>query len=435
VALAVEILRADAISYEQRRAVCLKIAAKFSWPEVAAATLRAYRRALGSDGDVVVFTHPFGLQSPSGGARIMRALLQASPFPFISVTTSPERPPPTNIGREVHLPLRPNFGRLERTRFAKFTAALAPFFADRFARKLEALCRQNRAGAIHAIAHGGMDFYTASLVAKKLGVPFFLQVHDDFIFTGLQVRNNPAAHSALRDAWTEAAARFVICSALGEEYCRRYGKRDYVVITDGVENIAVQPRQRTAGNLNVYFMGLFHLDYEPNLKLLLRTLAELKKDAGKVYLTLRCGGVRSSSIAGYEGFVSVLPFASEAVVESDMKQADLLYLPLPFEKNYELFARFSLSTKMVTYLGSGVPILYHGPSEAAVRDLLKAHNAALLCTRPGLEDLLTILRQYVRDPELGADLARNALALARSDFMLREIRTRFWNPISNQLAN
>ena len=435
-ALAAEVVSSDAISYELRRKQCLTIAGQFSWPKVADATLRAYRRALDTTG-AIIFTQPFGLCSPNGGARIMRALLQESAFRFVSVATSPERPPPTNIGRELHVPLRPSFGRIDRTRLAKLAIAVSPLFASHFSRKLEAVCRQNGAFAIHSIAHGGLDFYTGFRVAKKLNVPFFLQVHDDFIFSARGVRNQAAAHSALAEAWKEAAERFVICRALGQEYCRRYGERDYVVITDGSQNIAAAPRPRLAGNLNVYFMGLFHLEYEPNLKLLVSALADLQKEGhgDRVSITLRCGGIRPQSVAGCESFVRVLPFASEAAIESEIRQADLLYLPLPFESKYELFVRFSLSTKLVTYLASGVPILYHGPPEAAVYDLLRAHNAALLCTRPGLQDLLGILREYIRDPAIGMDLARNALDLAASDFMLKEIRLKFWESIAKKVAN
>jgi hypothetical protein len=150
---------------------------------------------------------------------------------------------------------------------------------------------------------------------------------------------------------------------------------------------------------------------------------------------LRCGGVRPGSLAGYEKFVRVLPFASEAAVQSDMEQTDLLYLPLPFETKYESFVRFSLSTKMVTYLGSGIPILYHGPGNSAVHDLLAAHKAALLCTRPALEDLLPMLRRYINQPESGTEMASNALALARNDFMLDEIKGRFWDAVADAFKN
>ncbi|HUE40992.1 MAG TPA: glycosyltransferase [Chthoniobacterales bacterium] len=434
-ARAIEILRADLTAYERLRQGSVDIAAKYSWPEIAEATLRTYRRTFDAAADAIVFTHPFGLQSPSGGSRIMRALLEQAPYPFISVATSPDNPPATNLGPELHVPLRPAFGRIERTRLAGLADSIAPLFAKRFARQLEAICRRTKTVAIHSIAHGGLDFYTGLVVARKLSVPYFLQVHDDFIFSARGVRSEATAHGALQHAWTEAAACFVVCRALGEEYSRRYGQRDYIVITDGVERVASSPRQRSTADLRIYFMGLFHLDYEPNLKVLLNALARLNEEkiAGKISITLRCGGLRPGFLAGYEKFVRVLPFASEAIVQSDMEQADLLYLPLPFETKYESFVRFSLSTKMVTYLGSGIPILYHGPGNSAVHKLLEAHNAALLCTRPASEDLLSMLRRYVSHPESGTDMARNALALARNDFMLDQIRTRFWNAVANAL--
>jgi hypothetical protein len=301
----------------------------------------------------------------------MRALLQNAPDRFVSICTASDAPPRTILGEEVHVPLRPNFGRIERTRFAGCADALASLFAGLFSRRLEEVCRECGAKAIHSIAHGGMDFYSAFLVAKKLGIPFFLQVHDDFIFSARGVRSEAAAHDALREAWQNAAARFVICRPLGEEYCRRYGEQDYLLITDGVERIADAPRHRVGRDLQIYFMGLFHLDYEPNLKVLLAAVARLQHEGtGKLSVVLRCGGVRPRLIKSYENFVRILPFASEAEVQSDMERADLLYLPLPFGKKYELFVRYSLSTKMVTYVASGIPILYHGPPDAAVHNLL-----------------------------------------------------------------
>ncbi len=46
------------------------------------------------------------------------------------------------------------------------------------------------------------------------------------------------------------------------------------------------------------------------------------------------------------------------------------------------FARYSLSTKMVTYAGSGVPILYHGPADSAAYELLNKNNARDFAHQP-----------------------------------------------------
>lgn len=434
-ARALEMLRLDLKSYAAVREQALSVAAQYSWPEIAAETLRAYRRALFHSG-AIVFTHPFGLRSAGGGARIMRALLHDAPIPFISVCISPERPPGGSFATELHIPLRPSFGRIERTRFAGVAHATTPLFARRFSRGLEEACAKSKAIAIHSIAHAGMDFYSALVVANKLGIPFFLHVHDDFIYSARGHRSERAAQSALSEAWQTAAARFVICPQLGDEYCRRYGKRDYTVVTDGLERVAASPIQRSGRDLRIYFMGLFHLEYEENLRILLPALAQLRQTGkfGTVSITLRCGGLRPTLIPGYEDFVHVLPFGLETDVQSDLERADLLYLPLPFEEKYDPFVRFSLSTKMVTYIGSGIPILYHGPPNSALHDLLSEHQAALLSATRDSNMLAKALQQFVDVPEAGLSEAANALKLAKKKFMLPDIRERFWDAINHPLG-
>ena len=56
---------------------------------------------------------------------------------------------------EIHLPLRPDFGRIERTRFNRLAHSFTPLFRRRFDRKLEKIISTSRALAVHAIAHGG----------------------------------------------------------------------------------------------------------------------------------------------------------------------------------------------------------------------------------------------------------------------------------------
>jgi hypothetical protein len=88
---------------------------------------------------------------------------------------------------------------------------------------------------------------------------------------------------------------------------------------------------------------------------------------------------------------------------------------------------------MVTYVASGIPILYHGPPDSAVHHLLKSHHAALLCTDPSPDVLAEMLRVYVNDKDMGTHSARNALELARRNFNLSQIREKFWGAIDPAL--
>jgi glycosyltransferase involved in cell wall biosynthesis len=426
-----KILELDSGSYETLSQRSAKTAATFDWSHIAENSIAEYHERLGRRAPKILFVQPFGLGSPGGGARILRALLPAGPVHWTSVCTSPEPPEMIDSAREVHLPLRPYFGRIERSRLRFLPELITPLFKKKFVAGFERLCRRLGVDAIHAIPHTGLDFHHAHRVASKLGLPLYLQVHDDFAFSSRHAVEPQRAHAAMRSAWQNAAARFVICDQLGNEYCRRYGARDFIVVTDGLEDVAPGPTVRVRGQLRVYFMGLFHLEYEENLRVLgtaLKRVQDLRSSAS-ISITLRCGSLRPAVAQTARDIIRVLPFGTEADVRDDIENADLLYLPLPFDREFEPLVRFSLSTKLVTYLGSGLPILYHGPQGSAAYELLVACSAALFHTSLEIDSLTETLCRICDERELTSEISNNSLVLARSRFLLRDQRARFWNAI------
>ncbi|MEY2490054.1 MAG: hypothetical protein QOC70_1996 [Verrucomicrobiota bacterium] len=418
--------------YQQHSARSTKVAAEFSWPAIAQATLGNYRDAVTARSAAkILFVQPFSLGSPGGGARILRALLERAPFAWQSVCASPQRPGVRSD--ETYLRTRPWWGRIERSRFAAIPNATAPFFAPLFRRRLKQLCLTLHARAIHVVPHAVLDFAQAHIVARELELPFFVSMHDDLAYTAVGAAQYEKINAAIRSTWREASARFVISEALGREYCERYGARDYHVVTDGLTDLT-QPRAGADPNeLRIYFMGLFHMVYERNLRALLDGLKifEGQHPSISVQLTCRCEHIRPQVLAGAK-VVSVLPFASETQVKRDMESADLLYMPIPFGEAYEKFARYSLSTKMVTYAGSGVPILYHGPAASAAYDLLSKNNAAFLLPTLEPEEIAQALSGLTQQKR--AEVAANALALAEREFMLVDQTRKFWDAFSSVLS-
>jgi glycosyltransferase involved in cell wall biosynthesis len=351
-------------------------------------------------------------------------------MPVALVSTSPESSELLDPARESHLPRPPSFGRIEYSRLHPLPELVAPLFRPAFRRRLRAFCRERGAMGLHAIPHGSLDFYDTYFVALELGLPYFLQVHDDLMYVGRSRVNLAVASRALRDVWRGAQRRFVICRQMGEEYCLRYGPQEFIVITDGLERVADGPVEPNPNELRIYFMGLFHLCYEENLRALLRAVARARaqRPSISISVTLRCGQVAARDLAENR-HVRVLPFASETEVAADLENADLLYLPLPFGPDFDTFVRLSLSTKAVTYLGSGLPILFHGPQNAAVSDLLEQHDAAFCHHSLEVDSLADLLVRQHDEPELRRRKATNALALAARDFMLEDQRNKFWNAI------
>jgi hypothetical protein len=99
-------------------------------------------------------------------------------------------------------------------------------------------------------------------------------------------------------------------------------------------------------------------------------------------------------------------------------------MPLPFGTEHEAFTRFSLSTKMVSYLGSGVPILFHGPRDSAAAHLLEKHRAAVVCSSLEPAEIAAVLTSAVA-PGPRRQIVENALAFARTAFPMDELRRKF----------
>lgn len=372
----------------------------------------------------LVSVHAFGLADPGGGPRILRALFADPPMPVLSVTTQPRVPPRPSGYDQRHMMLRPPLGRLERTRLSGWGQPLDVALCSLLRARLQRVLSARKAAAVHAVAHS-VEFWPALGAARSAGLPFFLTVHDDLAYNlggSLMSRTSLARLAA---AWCEADHRFAISQALGDEYCARYGARPFTIVTDGLDSRSLQEPRPPAG-LRVYFAGLFHRGYMPNVPPFVAALERLRMSdqGGEVSLTCRCGEL-PVALDGHVG-VRVLPFADETVVQDDLTRADLLYLPLPFDPALSGLVDFSLSTKLITYLGSGLPIVYHGPARGAAHELLVRHDAAILVTS---QDPAVIAAAITCGLGRCEEIVARAQRLARDEFLLGAQRQRFWQPI------
>lgn len=376
----------------------------------------------------LVSTQSFGIGSPGGGPRILRTLFAGAPTEVVSVCTNPRTPPDSDGYRERHVALRRTMGRLEGTRPGAWVTPVEWGLGTSFGRRLEQVCTDTSATALHAVPHM-VDFWHTYRLARRLDLPFLLTVHDDPRYV---LHGRPDVGLVLRrlgHVWREADERFVISEAMGREYCREFGEQPYSIVSDGLsaDRIADAPRPRAG--YRGYFAGLFHLSYAEAVGAFTAGLGRASATgADPVSMTMRCGaipeGARPHLAGGLE--VQVRAFGPEAEVATDMEQADFLYLPLPFDSRHEHFVRLSLSTKLVTYLGAGLPIVYHGPAGSAAHELLSHHDAAICLTTLDPDEIARgIMAGMARADEVTA----NALALGRSEFTVEEQRRRFWSRV------
>lgn len=374
----------------------------------------------------LVSVQAFGITAPGGGPRILRALFEGADPAVQNVCTTTSPPPGTDRFSETWIPARPAFGALERTRAGGPLGTLESILARRLENRIGEICERHGATAVHSVAHSS-DFWPALQASQRLGLPFALTVHDDLRYV---LRTRPDRGLALRrlgQAWQAADHRLVIGKPIAEEYCRRYGRRPYTVVTDGLTDDEIADRPVASSGLRMYFAGLFHRAYIDNVRQFAAAMEMLGAASGlPTHARLRCGTLPPELDAEALG-LTVLPFAPEDVVRKELPAADFAYMPLPFGEGYRDFFRYSLSTKMVKYLGSGKPIVYHGPAEGAAYEILAEHDAAIFVHE--LEPR-RIADRVMAGLERADEIAANGLSLAREQFRIVDQRARFWGAFS-----
>ena len=114
-------------------------------------------------------------------------------------------------------------------------------------------------------------------------------------------------------------------------------------------------------------------------------------------------------------------FITEIELKKELDIADILYLPIKFtDPNFYLY---SFSTKMIQYLGATGAILYHGPSNSAACNFLKANKCAICCDSLDVSSLESSILTLLEQKEA---LSINAKSVAISQFNLKSIQSQFW---------
>ena len=268
--------------------------------------------------------------------------------------------------------------------------------------------------AVHVISHGP---FTAALCDEKYrkGKALWVSFHDHYTTTTTTLEET-------RDLWNKADRRLMISKELGEEYLRLFGDKDFETITDGVsEEELSAPNTVVPPTVTIYFAGLLHLQYLPLFEVLADALHLLSQQGFSFTLVLR--GTQHVSFLENKAFKTEYrrDFISDKEIKEELDSATILYLPIQFMVSD--FYLYSLSTKMISYLGGAGSILYHGPSESAACNLLKKTNSGICCTSLDVNELAESIKQVLNDK---GNVSANAKVLAQKEFSLRKIQQRFW---------
>jgi hypothetical protein len=359
---------------------------------------------------------PFSLYSNGGGNRILRRLFEGHESKIVSlVVEETALNPQKGDITEVLVYASPVVRKWARWKVRKWITFLRyGLFKTSTIKKIQAAATLIDYDVLHVVDHGpfGAALCSDIFCGDK---PLWVSFHDHYSTTFGSYTNS-------KILWERASRRLVISDELGREYAKLFGNATYELITDGVTKGELSnPKNDSIKPTTVYFAGLLHIDYIPLFKVLADALDILVERGYSFELILR--GTQHIPLLNARTFTTYYrPVSlSDKELKQELDGSSILYLPIKFTRPD--FYLYSLSTKMVGYLGGSGAILYHGPLDSAACNLLTRANAAVSC---GELDATVLSKDIVKLIAKKAQISANAKVLAKQKFNMEEIRRKFW---------
>jgi hypothetical protein len=220
-----------------------------------------------------------------------------------------------------------------------------------------------------------------------------------------------------------AAALAVTSEGMEERYRRRFG-RSSIILRQHVE--PGTPPQNGSGRDHtgwlLYVGGSIYATREFETFLAALDLCGWTLHDRPVRLrwlgsggTVKATGPRSIEFLGWRPLAEALEFASDC---------DLGYVPYWFDPGRALETECCFPSKMISYLGVGLPPFFHGPGNAGPALFLRKFNAGYVCTEQTPEAVLRDLRSALADPAEHALRRSRCRQVAATEFSKETFSTR-----------
>jgi glycosyltransferase involved in cell wall biosynthesis len=313
---------------------------------------------------------------------------------------------------------------------------------------LEAWIEVFRPDVIYTIlgSNGLMDIVEA--VHRRFGVPLVVHIMDDWMagaFRGglLGPIQRRRMLRGIRRIIEKSSLRLGICDAMCEAYSERYGApfRTFqnVVDTKVVARYTKDPAVSGAPVKIVYAGSVFAYAQRQSLIDCCLAIEQLADEGLSVRLDIHCP---RPHIAGAEHLFAVGPainlhgpLTDNADFFSTICAADILLIPVNFDRKSVAFIRYSMPTRVPAYLASGTPILVYGPPGVAQVQYAADAGWGLVLKSRSINLLKEAIARLIEDLPLRiriSDSARSA-ALAHHDMKL--IREKFKTSLAALLAD
>lgn len=210
---------------------------------------------------------------------------------------------------------------------------------------------------------------------------------------------------------------------LAKEFAEAYGSTSTIIRNPCHVPALKVPKKPEKAEFSIVYTGAIYDAHFDAMRRLVEALKSIPQAKLHIYTAQPLEELYEQGIEGDQVvFHQHLPQEEMPKVQ---QAADLLYLPLSFEKTFEVIIRTSAPGKMGEYLAIGRPILAHVPKDSFVEWYLQENQCGFVVANPDRGELVQAVEKFMNDKELSERLAKNGRAVAERDFALPAVQKAF----------
>jgi glycosyltransferase involved in cell wall biosynthesis len=276
-----------------------------------------------------------------------------------------------------------------------------------------------------------------SELARRSGAPVVVHMMDDWPETRYRRgigsrRRRRQLEPELAEILGAAAARLSISEPMARAFEDRY-RVPFRAFHNALDLDRWRAHRRSDWRRREKLQILYSGSIEPaaqlqSLRDVARAVGELASEGEPVELVIRSPRHALEACRdplGDSPAVKLDQAPDEAAIAQVLSGADVLLLPVNFDRETVDYVRYSFPTKIPAYLASGSPVLAYGPAEVTQIQLAREQGWALVVDRRDPLALKQAIRDLALDEKLRERLGRRGFEIASSEHDASRVRPAF----------
>ena len=270
-------------------------------------------------------------------------------------------------------------------------------------------------------------------VCKKLKIPFYVYIFDDYYYQNTSKSNKLYVKKTEKKILENANGIIVTNEFMKNELLQRYGINSTIIhnsceIIEYIKNNEV----KSITDKIILYTGSIYEAQANALSNLVSAIKQLNRNDVKLHLYTSCSKSKLDSV-GITGPVVIHDNIHPDDMSNVQQNADILFLPLSFDSIYPELIKTTLPGKFGEYLTSKRPILANVPADSFIKYYISKYNCGVCVDKPDAGLLADAINDLLSDNKKCDTITGNAWKRANEDFNIEKSREIFddllnWHP-------